>query len=195
MQQILTPLNEASESKTMEEESRVKTSKNNGGNGGRKTRVEAEKEIHGHIRLQTAEELLKRVDTGFGQKTRAPFQAIVEGVQNSADAIDKAREALKASTGSDEFDARIEVKIDIVDKSRGDLRIIIKDTGIGIPRKKVPIIMRVGGTGTVEYKASRSQQGIGWKAAAIYANQSTGKPAEIISKTYTEKVAHRHVFD
>ncbi len=193
MQQILIPTDNVTESDTMTPENKDKTSKNNG--GGLKTRREAEREIHGHIRLQTAEELLKRVDTGFGQKTRAPFQAIVEGVQNSADAIDKARDALKASTGSDDFDARIEVRINIVDKSRGDLEITIKDTGIGIPRKKVPIIMRVGGTGTVEYKASRSQQGIGWKAAAIYANQSTGKPAEIISKTYTERIAHRHVFD
>lgn len=193
MQQILIPTDNVTESDTMIPENKDKTSKNNG--GGLKTRREAEREIHKHIRLQTSEELLKRVDTGFGQKTRAPFQAIVEGVQNSADAIDKAREVLKASTGSDDFDARIEVIINIVDKSRGDIEITIKDTGIGIPRKKVPIIMRVGGTGTVEYKASRSQQGIGWKAAAIYANQSTGRPADIITKTYTEKVAHHHVFD
>ena len=193
MQQILISTDNVTESDTMIPENKDKTSKNNG--GGLKTRREAEREIHEHIRLQTAEELLKRVDTGFGQKTRAPFQAIVEGVQNSADAIDKAREALKASTGSDDFDARIEVMINIVDKSRGDIEITIKDTGIGIPRKKVPIIMRVGGTGTVEYKASRSQQGIGWKAAAIYANQSTGRPADIITKTYTEKVAHHHIFD
>ncbi len=161
----------------------------------RKARKQAEEAIHGHIRLQTAEQLLKRVDTGFGQKSRAPFQAIVEGVQNAADAIDKAREALKTSGHSDDYDARITVKIVSIDKSRGELYLSIEDNGIGIPKNKVGIIMRAGGTGTVEYKASRSQQGIGWKAAAIYANQSTGKPAEIISKTFFEKTPHRHVYD
>jgi len=161
----------------------------------RRARREAEEAIHSHIRLQSAEQLLKRVDTGFGQKSRAPFQAIVEGVQNSADAIDKAREALKNSGHRDDYDAYIKVEVKVVDKSRGELRISIEDNGIGIPKGKVPIIMRAGGTGTVEYKASRSQQGIGWKAAAIYSNLSTGKPAEIISKTFFEKSPHRHLFD
>jgi DNA topoisomerase-6 subunit B len=159
------------------------------------SRKKADAQIHGYIRLQTAEELLKRVDTGFGQKSRAPFQAIVEGVQNAADAIDKAREALLRSRGTDDYDAYIDIKIDVLDKSRGEIEISIEDNGIGIPRSKVRVIVRAGGTGTVEYKASRSQQGIGWKAAAIYANQSTGKPLEIISKTYSEKQAHRHVYD
>ena len=159
------------------------------------TRKKAEEEIHKHIRLQTAEELLKRVDTGFGQKARAPFQAIVEGVQNSADAIDKAREALLKSTGKDDYDAEIKVEVEVIDKSRGEIRISVQDNGIGIPRDKVKVIVRAGGTGTIEYKASRSQQGIGWKAAAIYANQSTGKPVEIISKTFFEPKAHRHVYD
>lgn len=161
----------------------------------RRARREAEEAIHSHIRLQTAEQLLKRVDTGFGQKSRAPFQTIVEGVQNAADAIDKAREALKRSGHPPDYDAKITVKVEVVDKSRGELYICIEDNGIGIPKGKVHIIMRAGGTGTVEYKASRSQQGIGWKAAAIYSNQSTGKPAEIISKTFFEKQAHRHVYD
>ncbi|MEE8403404.1 MAG: hypothetical protein V3R93_06595, partial [Candidatus Hydrothermarchaeaceae archaeon] len=69
------------------------------------------------------------------------------------------------------------------------------DNGIGIPKKKVPIIVMAGGTGTIDYRASRSQQGIGWKAAAIYANQSTGKPMEIITKTFSERHPHRHVYD
>ena len=159
------------------------------------SRKKVEAKIHSHIRLQSAEELLKRVDTGFGQKTRAPFQAIVEGVQNSADAIDKARETLLKSSGIDGYDAKIEVKIDLIDKSRGEILLSILDNGIGIPRGKIKIIVRAGGTGTIEYKASRSQQGIGWKAAAIYANQSTGKPLEIISKTFFEKKPHRHVYD
>jgi DNA topoisomerase-6 subunit B len=159
------------------------------------SRKKAEERIHRHIRLQTAEELLKRVDTGFGAKARAPFQAVVEGVQNAADAIDKAREALLHSRGKDDYDARIMVTINVVDKSRGELKLCIQDNGIGIPRSKVKIIVRAGGTGTIEYKASRSQQGIGWKAAAIYANQSTGKPIEIISKTFSERFPHRHVYD
>ncbi|MEE9474823.1 MAG: ATP-binding protein, partial [Candidatus Hydrothermarchaeaceae archaeon] len=159
------------------------------------SRARAEEQIHRHIRLQTAEELLKRVDTGFGQKSRAPFQAIVEGVQNSTDAIDKAREALIQSTGSDDFDASITVSVNIVDKSRGEIEIFIEDNGIGIPKRKVPIVVMAGGTGTIEYRASRSQQGIGWKAAAIYANQSTGKPVEIITKTFSERQPHRHVYD
>ncbi|MBI5253966.1 MAG: DNA topoisomerase VI subunit B [Euryarchaeota archaeon] len=159
------------------------------------SRRKAEDEIHKHIRLQSAEELLKRVDTGFGQKARAPFQAVAEGVQNSTDAIDKAREALLKSTGSDDYDARIEVSISVVDRSRDELQLTIQDNGIGIPRSKVQIIVRAGGTGTIEYKASRSQQGVGWTAAAIYASQSTGKPLEIISKTFSEKQAHRHVYD
>jgi DNA topoisomerase-6 subunit B len=161
----------------------------------RRARKEVEDAIHGHIRLQSAEQLLKRVDTGFGQKSRAPFQTIVEGVQNAADAIDKAREAQKKSGHSQDYEAHITVRVEIIDKSRGELFISIEDNGIGIPKGKVAIIMRAGGTGTVEYKASRSQQGIGWKAAAIYSNQSTGKPAEIISKTYFEKQPHRHVYD
>lgn len=159
------------------------------------SRKKAEEEIHKHIRLQSAEELLKRVDTGFGQKARAPFQAVVEGVQNSTDAIDKAREALLNSAGSDDYDARIEVAISVIDKSRDELQLSVQDNGIGIPRNKVQIIVRAGGTGTIEYKASRSQQGVGWTAASIYASQSTGKPLEILSKTFSEKQAHRHVYD
>ena len=161
----------------------------------RRARKEAEAAIHSHIRLQSAEQLLKRVDTGFGQKTRAPFQAIVEGVQNAADAIDKEREALKKSGHGDDYVAKIKVTVKVVDKSRGELFISIEDNGIGIPKGKVHIIMRAGGTGTVEYKASRSQQGIGWKAAAIYSNQSTGKPADIVSKTFFEKTPHHHIYD
>jgi DNA topoisomerase-6 subunit B len=161
----------------------------------RKARKKAEEAIHSHIRLQSAEQLLKRVDTGFGQKSRAPFQTIVEGVQNSADAVDKAREAQKKSGHSYNYEARIKVQVKVIDKSRGELFISIEDNGLGIPKGKVQIIMRAGGTGTVEYKASRSQQGIGWKAAAIYSNQSTGKPAEIISKTFFEKKPHCHVYD
>lgn len=164
-------------------------------NKNRISRKKAEERIHRHIRLQSAEELLKRVDTGFGAKARAPFQAVVEGVQNAADAVDKAREALLKSRGYDDYDARIDIAIEVIDKSRGELKLCIQDNGIGIPRDKVKIIVRAGGTGTIEYKASRSQQGIGWKAAAIYANQSTGKPIEIISKTFAEKIAHRHVYD
>ena len=160
-----------------------------------RARREAEDAIHSHIRLQSAEQLLKRVDTGFGQKSRAPFQTIVEGVQNAADAVDKAREAQKKSGHNEDYNAQITVRVEIIDKSRGELAISIEDNGIGIPKGKVAIIMRAGGTGTVEYKASRSQQGIGWKAAAIYSNQSTGKPAEIVSKTYFEKQPHRHVYD
>lgn len=159
------------------------------------SRTRADEQIHKHIRLQTAEELLKRVDTGFGQKSRAPFQAIVEGIQNSADAIDKAREALLQSAGADDFDAAISASVNILDKSRGEIEIIIEDNGIGIPKEKVPIIVMAGGTGTIDYRASRSQQGIGWKAAAIYANQSTGKPMEIITKTFSEEYPHRHVYD
>ncbi len=159
------------------------------------SRTKVEEKIHSHIRLQTAEELLKRVDTGFGQKSRAPFQAVVEGVQNAADAIDKARETLLHSKDESDFDAFINITANVIDKSRGEIEIAIEDNGIGIPKKKVQIIVKAGGTGTIEFRASRSQQGIGWKAAAIYANQSTGKPMEIISKTNSERTAHRHVYD
>ena len=186
---------ELKEDETIEEEQRTDPQVEDGGKGKRRARREAEEAIHNHIRLQSAEELLKRVDTGFGQKARAPFQAVVEGVQNSADAIDKAREALKKSGHPDDYEAKIKIKVEIIDKSRGELFLNIEDNGIGIPKGKVAIIMRAGGTGTVEYKASRSQQGIGWKAAAIYSNQSTGKPAEILSKTFFEKKAHRHIYD
>jgi len=158
-------------------------------------RMEVERALHSQIRLQTPEELLKRVDTGFGQKARAPFQAVVEGVQNAIDAIDKARETLKKSSGNDDYDAWIKIGIELSDASRGEIYISIEDNGIGIPKKKVPIIMRAGGTGTIEYKASRSQQGIGWTAAAMYANRSTGKLVEVITKTFSEKKAHRHLYD
>jgi DNA topoisomerase-6 subunit B len=137
----------------------------------------------------------RRVDTGFGQKSRAPFQAIVEGIQNAADAIDKAREAQEHSKEALDYDAFINVTVNVIDKSRGEIEITIEDNGIGIPKRKVQIIVKAGGTGTIDYRASRSQQGIGWKAAAIYANQSTGKPMEIISKTRSERIAHRHVYD
>jgi len=158
-------------------------------------RMEVERALHSQIRLQSPEELLKRVDTGFGQKARAPFQAVVEGVQNSIDAIDKAREALKKSSGSDDYEAEIKIGVKVLDPSRGEIYISIEDNGIGIPKKKVPIIMRAGGTGTMEYKASRSQQGIGWTAAAMYANRSTGKPVEVLTKTFSERKAHKHLYD
>jgi len=86
-----------------------------------RARREAEDAIHSHIRLQSAEQLLKRVDTGFGQKSRAPFQTIVEGVQNAADAVDKAREAQKKSGHSQDYNAQITVRVEVIDKSRGEL--------------------------------------------------------------------------
>src|SRR5947207_8025937 len=71
-------------------------------------------------------------------------------------------------------------------------RITITDNGPGIVRRQIPPIFAklLYGSKFHRLRMSRGQQGIGISAAGMYAQLTTGKPVQIISRTSARTPAH-----
>ena len=71
-------------------------------------------------------------------------------------------------------------------------RITITDNGPGIVRQQIPPIFAklLYGSKFHRLRMSRGQQGIGISAAGMYAQLTTGKPVQIISRTGARAAAH-----
>src|SRR6266581_517909 len=71
-------------------------------------------------------------------------------------------------------------------------RVIVTDNGPGIVRQQIPPIFAklLYGSKFHRLRMSRGQQGIGISAAGMYAQLTTGKPVQIISRTSARAAAH-----
>lgn len=109
---------------------------------------------------------------GFGSQARAMVTAVKEGVDNSIDAAE---------------DAEIlpDVSVTIRETEDGYYSLNITDNGPGITEEQIPKVFGklLYGSRFAKRVQSRGQQGIGISAAVLYGQLTTGKPAEITSKT------------
>ena len=117
---------------------------------------------------------------GFDNPAKALLTAIKEAVDNSLDACEEAG-------------ILPDIRVEVDEAGEGRYRVAVQDNGPGIVRAQVPKIFAklLYGSKFHHLKQSRGQQGIGISAAGLYAQQTTGKPVVIISKTGRGRMARR----
>ncbi len=126
---------------------------------------------------------------GFDNPRKALLTCVKEAVDNSLDA-------------SEEAGILPEVVVKLEVASNGDtppaasqasrFRITVIDYGPGIVRQQIPPIFAklLYGSKFHRLRMSRGQQGIGISAAGMYAQLTTGKPVQIISRTSSKAAAN-----
>jgi len=116
---------------------------------------------------------------GFDSPAKALLTAVKEGVDNSLDACEEAG-------------ILPELIVELQALAEDRYRLAIQDNGPGIVRSQVPKIFGklLYGSKFHRLKQSRGQQGIGISAAGMYAQLTTGKPVEIVSRTGKNKQPH-----
>ncbi len=126
---------------------------------------------------------------GFDSARKALLTCVKEAVDNALDA-------------SEEAGILPEVVVKLEVASNGDappppsqatrFRITVIDYGPGIVRQQIPKIFAklLYGSKFHRLRMSRGQQGIGISAAGMYAQLTTGKPVQIISRTSARSPAH-----
>lgn len=109
---------------------------------------------------------------GFGSKARSMVTAVKEGVDNAIDAAEDA-------------DILPTVRVTIEETDNDYYKITIQDNGPGITKENIPKVFGklLYGSRFAKRVQRRGQQGIGISAAVMYSQLTTGKPAEVISKT------------
>ncbi len=126
---------------------------------------------------------------GFDSPRKALLTCVKEAVDNALDACEEAG-----------ILPEVVVKLEVA--SDGDappppsqanrFRITVIDCGPGIVRQQIPPIFAklLYGSKFHRLRMSRGQQGIGISAAGMYAQLTTGKPVQIISRTSAKSPAH-----
>jgi DNA topoisomerase-6 subunit B len=126
---------------------------------------------------------------GFDNPRKALLTCVKEAVDNALDACEEAG-----------ILPEVVVKLEVA--SNGDaapppsqanrFRITVIDYGPGIVRQQIPPIFAklLYGSKFHRLRMSRGQQGIGISAAGMYAQLTTGKPVQIISRTGARTSAH-----
>src|SRR5881398_3083560 len=126
---------------------------------------------------------------GFDNPRKALLTCVKEAVDNALDACEEAG-----------ILPEVVVKLEVA--SNGDaaqspsqanrFRITVIDYGPGIVRQQIPRIFAklLYGSKFHRLRMSRGQQGIGISAAGMYAQLTTGKPVQIISRTGARAPAH-----
>jgi DNA topoisomerase VI subunit B len=126
---------------------------------------------------------------GFDNPRKALLTCVKEAVDNALDACEEAG-----------ILPEVVVKLEVA--SNGDVppspsqanrfRITVIDYGPGIVRQQIPPIFAklLYGSKFHRLRMSRGQQGIGISAAGMYAQLTTGKPVQIISRTSARTPAH-----
>jgi DNA topoisomerase VI subunit B len=126
---------------------------------------------------------------GFDNPRKALLTCVKEAVDNALDACEEAG-----------ILPDVVVKVEVV--ANGDVapapsqanrfRITVIDYGPGIVRQQIPPIFAklLYGSKFHRLRMSRGQQGIGISAAGMYAQLTTGKPVQIISRTSAKSPAH-----
>src|SRR5213592_3448351 len=122
---------------------------------------------------------------GFDNPRKALLTCVKEAVDNALDACEEAGILPDVS-----------VKLEALDHAAPSqatrFRITIADNGPGIVRKQIPPIFAklLYGSKFHRLRMSRGQQGICISAAGMYAQLTTGKPVQIISRTGARAAAH-----
>ncbi|HEY2954846.1 MAG TPA: DNA topoisomerase VI subunit B [Candidatus Eisenbacteria bacterium] len=125
---------------------------------------------------------------GFDSPRKALLTCVKEAVDNALDACEEGG-----------ILPDVEVKLEVA--GNGDapppsqatrFRITVTDNGPGIVRQQIPRIFAklLYGSKFHRLRMSRGQQGIGISAAGMYAQLTTGKPVQIISRTGSRAAAH-----
>ena len=126
---------------------------------------------------------------GFDNPRKALLTCVKEAVDNALDACEEAG-----------ILPEVVVKLEVA--ANGDaapppsqanrFRITVIDYGPGIVRQQIPPIFAklLYGSKFHRLRMSRGQQGIGISAAGMYAQLTTGKPVQIISRTSARAPAH-----
>ncbi len=126
---------------------------------------------------------------GFDNPRKALLTCVKEAVDNALDACEEAG-----------ILPEVVVKLEVVanggappaPSQANRFRITVIDYGPGIVRQQIPPIFAklLYGSKFHRLRMSRGQQGIGISAAGMYAQLTTGKPVQIISRTSARAPAH-----
>jgi DNA topoisomerase-6 subunit B len=118
---------------------------------------------------------------GFDNPKKALLTTIKEAVDNSMDACEEAG-----------ILPEILVEIMPIEGQEDRFKVAIQDNGPGIVKAQVPNIFGklLYGSKFHSRRQSRGQQGIGISAAGLYAQMTTGKGPEIISRVKRRKAHH-----
>jgi DNA topoisomerase VI subunit B len=126
---------------------------------------------------------------GFDNPRKALLTCVKEAVDNALDACEEAgilpEVVVKLEVASNE-------KTPPPPSQANRFRITVIDYGPGIVRQQIPKIFAklLYGSKFHRLRMSRGQQGIGISAAGMYAQLTTGKPVQIISRTNAKSPAH-----
>ncbi len=117
---------------------------------------------------------------GFDSPQKSLFMTVKEAVDNSLDACTDAG-----------ILPDIEVMVKQLEKDKFEVQ--VKDNGPGIPRRDVgnSLGKMLYGSRFHVVRQTRGQQGLGITAAILYAQRTTGNPAEIITKTKDDITAFK----
>jgi len=126
---------------------------------------------------------------GFDNPRKALLTCVKEAVDNALDACEEAG-----------ILPEVVVKLEVASNGgaapapsqANRFRITVIDYGPGIVRQQIPPIFAklLYGSKFHRLRMSRGQQGIGISAAGMYAQLTTGKPVQIISRTSAKSPAH-----
>jgi DNA topoisomerase VI subunit B len=126
---------------------------------------------------------------GFDNPRKALLTCVKEAVDNALDACEEAGIL-------PEVVVKLEVALNgdapLSPSQANRFRITVIDYGPGIVRQQIPPIFAklLYGSKFHRLRMSRGQQGIGISAAGMYAQLTTGKPVQIISRTGARTPAH-----
>jgi DNA topoisomerase-6 subunit B len=126
---------------------------------------------------------------GFDNPRKALLTCVKEAVDNALDASEEAG-ILPDVTVAVEVVQTNGAAIPVSQATR--FRVTVTDNGPGIVRQQIPPIFAklLYGSKFHRLRMSRGQQGIGISAAGMYAQLTTGKPVQIISRTGPRAAAH-----
>ena len=127
---------------------------------------------------------------GFDNPRKALLTCVKEAVDNALDASEEAGILPDVVVTVEVAPSNGEAPPPASQATR--FRVTVTDNGPGIVRQQIPPIFAklLYGSKFHRLRMSRGQQGIGISAAGMYAQLTTGKPVQIISRTGPKSPAH-----
>jgi len=127
---------------------------------------------------------------GFDNPRKALLTCVKEAVDNALDAAEEAGILPEVVVALEVAPSNGEPVPPASQATR--FRVTVTDNGPGIVRQQIPPIFAklLYGSKFHRLRMSRGQQGIGISAAGMYAQLTTGKPVQIISRTGARVAAH-----
>src|SRR6266446_2738134 len=127
---------------------------------------------------------------GFDNPRKALLTCVKEAVDNALDAAEEAGILPDVAVTLEVAPSNGDAPPPASQATR--FRVTITDNGPGIVRQQIPPIFAklLYGSKFHRLRMSRGQQGIGISAAGMYAQLTTGKPVQIISRTGARAAAH-----